>query len=277
MLEVTSSHRGGSGTPLVLLHGFTDTWRAWTTVLPELERHHDVYAPTLPGHAGADALEGKLSWDGLLDAIEQGIDAQGFHGTVHLAGNSLGGWLALELAVRGRARSVVALCPGGGWEHGSKEGARVARYFKQTGRMLGLAAGRAELLAGRPGLRKLALRDLVADPAKVPPAEAAHLIRSAAACAMREDMVALTLEEHFGDLGPIECPVRVAWGTEDRLLPPTRYSSRLRTLLPQAEFTDLPGLGHLPMWDDPALVARTVLEVTQAADAARAEVPVPGR
>ncbi len=267
MLEVTSAHRAGSGTPLVLLHGFTDTWRAWTPLLPELERRHDVFAPTLPGHAGADALGSELTWERLVDAVAESIAAQGFDGPVHLVGNSLGGWLALELAVRGHARSVVALCPGGGWEHGSPEGAQVAKFFKQTGRLLGLAAGRADFLAGRPGLRRLALRDLVADPARVPPAQAAHMIRSAAACEVRDEMIALTEAEHFGELGPIDCPVRVAWGTEDKLLPPARYSARLRKLVPQAEWVDLPGLGHLPMWDDPAAVTRTILEVTEPADA----------
>ena len=40
----TPSHRGGSGLPLVLLHGFLDTWRTWELVLPALERRHDVLA-----------------------------------------------------------------------------------------------------------------------------------------------------------------------------------------------------------------------------------------
>ena len=53
----TPAHRGGSGEPLVLLHGFTDTWRTWELVLPALERRHDVLAPTLPGHAGGPPLE----------------------------------------------------------------------------------------------------------------------------------------------------------------------------------------------------------------------------
>jgi pimeloyl-ACP methyl ester carboxylesterase len=266
MLDVTPSHRAGTGTPLVLLHGFTDTWRAWSTVLPELERHHDVFAPTLPGHAGADGLGAPLSWEGLVDAVEASIDAQGFTGPVHLAGNSLGGWLALELAGRGRARSVVGLCPAGGWEPGSREGARVIRYFRQTGVLLGLAAGRAELLAGRPRLRTLALRDLVAHPRRVPPAAAAHMVRSAAACELRDEMVAMSRDEHFRDLGPIECPVRITWGAEDRLLPPARYSARLRRILPGAEFTEIPGAGHLPMWDEPDACARAILEVTVAAD-----------
>ena len=57
----TPSHRGGSGPPLVCLHGFTDTWRTWELVLPALERHHDVLAPTLPGHAGGPPLDGDVS------------------------------------------------------------------------------------------------------------------------------------------------------------------------------------------------------------------------
>lgn len=270
MFPVTPSHRGGSGPPLVLLHGFTDTWRAWTPLLPALEAEHDVFAPTLPGHAGADALGGPLSWEALVDAVEASIDAQGFDGPVHLAGNSLGGWLALELAVRGRALSVVGLCPAGGWDKGTKEGERVIRYFHQTGKLLRYSAGRADLLAGRPRLRTLALRDLVSHPGRVPSAQAAHMIRSAAACELRTEMIRISEDEHFSELGPIGCPLRIAWGTKDRLLPPARYSQRLRRLLPDAEFTDLPGLGHLPMWDDPAMVARAVLEVSSPSRTASA-------
>src|SRR5206468_493104 len=106
-------HRGGAGEPLVLLHGFMDTWRTWELVLPALERRHDVLAPTLPGHAGGPPLD-VLSDTTLPDAVERAMDAAGFT-TAHLAGNSLGGWVVLQLAARGRARGVTALAPGGGW------------------------------------------------------------------------------------------------------------------------------------------------------------------
>jgi len=56
----TPAHRGGTGTPLVCLHGFMDTWRVWELVLPMLERRHDVLAPTLPGHAGGPPLPSGL-------------------------------------------------------------------------------------------------------------------------------------------------------------------------------------------------------------------------
>src|SRR4051794_998077 len=95
----TAFHRGGSGPPMVCLHGFSDTWRIWELVLPALERRHDVLAPTLAGHAGGPRFAGPLA-----DAVERAMDDAGF-ATAHLVGNSLGGHVALQLAARGRAET----------------------------------------------------------------------------------------------------------------------------------------------------------------------------
>ena len=91
----TPSHRGGSGSPLVCLHGFMDTWRTWELVLPMLERRHDVLAPTLPGHAGGPPLAGEVTSAAIVDAVEQAMDEAGFE-TAHIVGNSLGGYVALR-------------------------------------------------------------------------------------------------------------------------------------------------------------------------------------
>ena len=113
----TASHRGGAGSPLVLLHGFTDTWRTWDLVLPALERERDVLALTLPGHAGGPPLPHPLTAAAVGDVVEAALDDAGL-ATAAIAGNSLGGYVALELAARGRATSVVALAPAGGWAEG---------------------------------------------------------------------------------------------------------------------------------------------------------------
>ncbi len=107
-------HRGGSGEPLVLIHGIGHTWRGWKPMLPELERRFDVLAVDLPGSRplGSRCRRSVDSTpEALADAVEREMLGAGFD-TAHIAGNSLGGWIALELARRGRARTVTAISPG---------------------------------------------------------------------------------------------------------------------------------------------------------------------
>jgi pimeloyl-ACP methyl ester carboxylesterase len=89
----TPFHRGGTGSPLFCLHGFMDTWRTWELVLAMLERQRDVLALTLPGHAGGPPIEGTVSTDAFVDAVERSMDAAGLE-LAHLVGNSLGGYVA---------------------------------------------------------------------------------------------------------------------------------------------------------------------------------------
>lgn len=267
-MEVTAAHRGGSGTPLVLLHGFTDTWRTWTRVLPALEAHHDVFAPTLPGHHGGAPLPARFSWDTMLPAVERLLDDAGIE-RAHLVGNSLGGWLALALAARGRALSVVGLCPAGGWEFNTPEARRVRRLFLRMHYSSRYGRARMRMVAARPRLRRAALRDIVAYPDRLSAADAYTLMHGAANCAVTLEVLEASKTQHFQDLEPFDAPVRIAWGTRDRVLPPKRYSARLRRLLPEAEFIDLPNLGHCPQWDDPELVSRTIVDFTSGVDARR--------
>src|SRR3954470_18075629 len=113
---------------MVCLHGFTDTWRTWELILPALERRHDVLAPTLLGHAGGPPLEGEVSTAVVVDAVERAMDEAGF-ATAHIVGNSLGGYVAFQLAARGRAESVVALAPAGGWAKGDESYKKTADFF----------------------------------------------------------------------------------------------------------------------------------------------------
>lgn len=251
----------------MLLHGFTDTWRAWTPIFEELERHHDVLAPTLPGHHGGQPFAPgvAMSVEATVDVIERQMDEAGFE-TAHLVGSSLGGWLALELAVRGRARSVVAICPGGGWEHASREARAVFGYFQRSHKMLRFVSRHSRAIASRPRLKAIALREVVANPARVPAHAVADMLEGAAGCTIVLDALALQhVEGSFSDLGPIDCPVRIAYGTRDRLIRWPSHYGRMQRLLPEAEYVALEGLGHLPMWEDPARVSRLILEVTAAA------------
>src|SRR5680860_518316 len=107
-------HRGGSGEPLVLIHGLGHTWRGWKPMLVQLERRFDVLALDLPGFGKSAPLPAEVDStpEALADAVERAMIGAGFD-SAHLAGNSLGGWIAFELARRGRARTVTAISPAG--------------------------------------------------------------------------------------------------------------------------------------------------------------------
>ena len=95
------TYRGGSREPLVLLHGGGGTRRLWRTTIPLLEPHHEVLAVTLAGHFGGPETDHRgATLETLVDAVENDMDEAGL-GTAHVAGGSLGGWVALELGRRG--------------------------------------------------------------------------------------------------------------------------------------------------------------------------------
>src|SRR5215210_4949984 len=130
MPEISAArYRAGEGETLVLVHGFTATWKCWKPVLADLVPRFDVFAPTLHGHDGGPAVpDGPAHTIGeAANHLETLLDEQGIE-TAHFAGNSMGGALSLELAKRGRARSVVAISPGGGWMDGdAREVERIIR------------------------------------------------------------------------------------------------------------------------------------------------------
>ena len=258
----TAQHRGGSGPPLVLLHGFTDTWRTWELVLPMLERHHDVLAPTLAGHAGGPPVDGNRPDLAVIDAVEHAMDAAGF-GLAHFAGNSLGGYVAMHLAARGRARSVVALAPAGGASsHATLD------HFRTMQQLLVTAAQHADMIASTPEGRRRATSYVTVNYEHIPPDLIAHQIRGAAATPAVFEFIDYA-ERHGWELEAekITCPVRVVWGTEDRLLPWPRAAARYREWVPHAEWVELEGVGHCPQLDVPVEVAQLIVGFTGVAGA----------
>src|SRR5215212_11211404 len=119
-------HRGGSGEPLVLIHGIGHTWRGWKPMLPSLEERFDVLAVDLPGFGRSEPFPAGFDStpEALADAVEDEMGRAGFD-RAHIAGNSLGGWIALELARRGRAETVTAISPAG-LQHGRERDGGVA-------------------------------------------------------------------------------------------------------------------------------------------------------
>jgi len=261
-LTFTAAHRGGSGEPLVLLHGFTDTWRTWELVLPALERRHDALAPTLAGHAGGPSLNGSVDDAVIADAVERAMDDAGFE-TAHIAGNSLGGYVALQLAARGRADSVVALAPAGGWAKGDDSYRTTLAYFEQMQELLKTDAAHADAIAASPEGRRRATLFTATNYEHIPAALLAHQMRGVAGCEVMPIVEYARSHGWWLDAERITCPVRVVWGTADRLLPWPRAAERYRTeWVPGADWVVLDDVGHCPQLDVPVEAAELILGFT---------------
>jgi pimeloyl-ACP methyl ester carboxylesterase len=232
-------------------------------MLPFLERRFDVLAPDLPGFGHSPPRAGESTPEALAGAVEEAMDAHGFE-TAHVAGNSLGGWIALELGRRGRARTVTAISPAG-LAHARERawGANLMRSLRRLAQALPAPEAVLRTAAGRT----LLAGPLFARPWRMEPADLAETLNLFANAPAFEATLPHTFYGQPRGLDEIRCPVLVLWGTRDVLLLP-RQGRRFERLIPNCELRYLKGLGHTPMSDDPELLAELVTRQTRAQRAA---------
>ena len=241
--------RTGSGPPIVLLHGIGLDRAVWDPVVPHLAREREVIAVDLPGFGASPPLAGTPTVEALAAAVEElGLERP------HVAGNSLGGGIAIELGRRGWAGSVCAISPIG--FAAGRERAYARGLLNGIHAMASTLDRRAEAAYGGP-LRRTALMSLiVARPRNVPGPAAARMNHATANCAGW----AATLPAVTTWTPRMPRPTTVAWGEHDRLLLTARQAPRAQRRLPGARHVRLHGCGHVPTYDDPEQVARAILD-----------------
>jgi pimeloyl-ACP methyl ester carboxylesterase len=223
----------------------------WRPVVPLLARTHDVIAVDLPGFG--DSPPGAETVDEMADELSAFADALGLE-RPHVAGNSMGGGLALALGARGRVASACAISPIG---FANDREAGYARVVLTLTRVLSVAlAPVAEVLGSTRALRTVNFSHLVGRGWRLPAAEAALWVRK---CAGGPGFWPLLRNAPSWVVEPPICPTTVAWGDRDRLLIYSRQAPRAKRRLPEARHVRLPGCGHVPTWDDPEAVANAIL------------------
>jgi len=230
----------------------------WGPVIDGLVVHRDVIAIDLPGFGASPmpAAGVPAGIDSLVSLVVEFLGELGIE-RPHAAGNSLGGWLVLELAKRGHVRSANALSPAGFASRPENAGVRVS--LKTTVRAARWMAPRADaLLAPRLG-RALALNLFVAHPTRLSPADAAASVRALAGAPWFDATLPTIVPYGFTGGELIRVPVTIAWGAKDRLLLP-RQAKRAARVIPSARMVSLADCGHMPTYDDPDLVTRVLLE-----------------
>jgi pimeloyl-ACP methyl ester carboxylesterase len=246
--------RRGSGAPLVLLHGIGGELCVWEPVIPALAAVRDVIAIDLPGFGASPALvDVEPTPVALAAAVAQTLGALGLP-RVHVAGNSLGAWIALELARAGHAHSVVGICPAGLWRAplitGSSSRRGSARHVVR-----GLGPALHVALRSRR-VRSAVLATFTAHPERVPYEAAWRMVHSyGRATAYAQTNVAMR-RSYFRDPQDITVPVTLAFGERDRLV--------ARVDIPGYTTIALPDCGHIPMWDNPELITEVLLAGSSA-------------
>jgi pimeloyl-ACP methyl ester carboxylesterase len=252
--------RRGAGPPLVLLHGIGSARQAWEPVMRALAGQFDVLAIDLPGFGDSRPLPAHVeplpavlaaSVAGFLDDL--GIAAP------HVAGNSLGGWVALELAGVRPVASLALLSPAGLWQGRTplynRVSLRATRWFAKH------ATGPLSHLMRFRLARMLVLGQTHGQPAGIAPEYARMAIRAMGSCPGFDATMKATEPRCYRSGPPIDAPVTVAFGSRDFLL--LRHQSRhLDELPPGTHVETLPGCGHVPMADNPRAVAALITAST---------------
>jgi pimeloyl-ACP methyl ester carboxylesterase len=246
----------GSGPALVLLHGIGSRRQVWDPVVGELAGSRRVIAVDIPGF-GESSLDGAVPTPTGFAAFlerwfaEQGIDRP------HVAGNSMGATIALELARRRSIASATAISPAGFWtpreRSYARESLKVSRALARAIRgavpaITSGAAGRTALFAQTFG-----------KPWRMTPAEAVATIDAFVDAPAFEPAMAAFADYTFRGADDARgTPVTIAWGSRDVLLLP-RQARRAARVMPWARHVALPRCGHVPFHDDPQAVAGVIL------------------
>jgi len=251
----------GSGEPILLLHPFMMSQNVWRNVAPLLAEtgEYEVFAPTMAGHNGGP--RGKLFLDThtLADHVETQLDGLGW-ATAHIVGNSLGGWVAFELERRGRARTLTAIAPAGGWHRWSPAKFEIVFKFLMGAPVWLLARALGPGALRLPFSRQLASVPISATPEGLSDTDLLEIIDDVTHCAAYYQLLIKSLFlPGLLELADTRLPTHLVICERDRVLPHPRFTRHFTTHLPEhTEVTRLDGVGHIPMFEAPGRIARLI-------------------
>lgn len=250
-------HREGEGEPLLLLHGIGHHWQGWSPVIERLSTDFDVIACDSPGFGSSAPLPAGIepTIPAYVDAFEWFLAELGLE-RPHVAGNSMGGAIALELARRRAIRSACAFSPAGFWTTRERRFAQIS--LRALADMPAAAQPSVEALARTRAGRVALFSQTFGYPARLPAEEAVATLRDAWASPSFKATLAAFEQYNFEHPEQLRStPVTIAWGMRDRLLPYRLQAPRAREMMPWATHLTI-GTGHVPFYDDPAAVAETI-------------------
>ncbi|MDQ3940054.1 MAG: alpha/beta fold hydrolase [Actinomycetota bacterium] len=261
--------------PLVLIHGLGATKASWLTVVPSLAAHHRVVALDLPGFGASSKPLGSYDAKWFAKYVSGLLDALGLQRTF-LAGNSMGGRVAMEVAMRHpeRVEAIACLCPVAAFTN--RPVLLFARLLRPE---LGLLAGRLPRKRMKEGLRQLFADASCLDEAWYDAAidDFLQVWKSPRArIAFARSLRNIYLDEPEGEKGfwmrlsRMETPALFIYGKRDVLIT-HQFGRRIRKTLPSAKVCVWRDCGHVPQIEFPERTARTMVDFFESSASKRAE------
>ena len=253
----------GSGEPMLLLHPFMMSQNVWKKVAPQIAEtgRYEVFAPTMPGHNGGSRGPFFLHSGALADDVERRMDALGW-GTAHLVGNSLGGWVAFELERRGRARTLTAIAPAGGWTRYTPAKFEIVAKFVAGMPIWLLTRALGPRVLRLPLSRRIAHLPVSASAEGLSEADLIDIIDDVSHCpAYYQLLVRALLMPGLLELAEGSAPTHLVICEKDRVLPHPRFTRHFTKHLPSdTQVTTLDGVGHIPMFEAPGRIADLIVD-----------------
>ena len=248
----------GSGEPVLLLHPFMMSSHVWHDVAPALARtgRIEVFAPSMAGHNGGPHTRSWfLDTPTLADHVERQLDELGWD-TAHIVGNSLGGWVAFELERRGRARTLTAIAPAGGWHRWSPVKYEIVGKFVAGLPVWLTALALGQRAARLPGAKQLASVPISATAAALSDADLREVIDDVTHCrAYYQLLIKALLLPGLMELADTGIPTHLVICERDRVLPHPRFTKHFTRHIPDiSKVTTLDNVGHIPMFEAPQLI-----------------------
>lgn len=244
---------------ILLIHGMGSASTAWQLLIPQLRRHFRVITVDLPGHGKTPFIKGTpMDPIALSDMVRDAVDeiSSGYH----LVGNSLGGWVSLELAAHHgeRVRSVTALAPAGMWINPFQRrypATAFLRIFAKATRSL------TPLFLHFEWARSLGFATVSPKWRDFPYRLCMDAVRAMTDSEGYYPAFDGMLMKRFESDLPPHIPVTIVFGDSDNTLP--AQSCQERSLAPDhARWVTLADTGHAPMWDSVTEVMAEILMTT---------------
>ena len=253
----------GAGEPILLLHPFMMSSYVWKDVAPRLADtgRFEVFAPTMAGHNGGPRSRSWfLDTTTLADHVEAQLDELGWT-TAHVVGNSLGGWVAFELERRGRARTLTAIAPAGGWHRWSPVKYEIVAKFVAGAPVWLTALLLRERALRLPLARQAASVPISATPAALSDPDLLEIIDDVTHCrAYYQLLIKALLLPGLMELTETTIPTNLVICERDRVLPHPRFTKHFLKHIPEIDqVTKLDGVGHIPMFEAPDRIADLII------------------